>query len=119
MPRDVLRAIVRLIKPDSPEARSNEDERTIAQAVDYEYEIWRETIVAKTQQSRKKSAPVSSQPKSEPINTERQAGPPTRRVERRRRYARIQKMYSSNRSRCADEVLSGDWGKSRSDVPDE
>ena len=67
MPRDVLKAIVGLIKPDSPEARSEEVERTIVQAVDYEYEIWRETIVAKTQQSRKKSAPVSSQPISEPI----------------------------------------------------
>ena len=57
MPRDVLRATIGLIKPDSPEARSEEDEQAIAQAVNYEYEIWRETIVAKTQQSRKKSAP--------------------------------------------------------------
>ena len=93
IPHDVLRAIVGLIKPDSPEARSKEDERTIAQSVHYVYEIWHKTIVAKIQQSRKKSAPVSSQPKSEPINTERQAESPIRRVERRRQYARIQKMY--------------------------
>ena len=119
MPRDVLRAIVGPIKSDSPKARSEEDERTMAKAVDYEYEIWREIVVAKTQQSRNKSTPVASQPKSEQINIERQAGPPTRRVARRRQYARIQNMYSTNRRRCADEVLSGDWAKSRSNVPDE
>ena len=36
-----------------------------------------------------------------------------RRALRRQQYAKIQKLYAKNRSRCAELVLSGDWKKDR------
>lgn len=64
-------------------------------------------------QSQASSAPTRQRWSAASRNQRRNAGPklsPSRR-KRRTQYAEVQRLYSKNRSKCAGNVLSGDWEK--------
>lgn len=42
--------------------------------------------------------------------------PPSKKMLRRRLYGVVQSLYRKNRSRCAKEILSGDWAKEKKEV---
>ena len=41
----------------------------------------------------------------------------SKKLERRRQYREVQRLFKKNRSRCADLVLSGDWSKEPVEIP--
>lgn len=100
------------------------DLKQMQSIIDREYRGWFQRTFpdCANKPGRKGRAPVSRRPltraKRIAAHTVSKATTPlSARKRRRRQYAEIQRLYKTDRGRCADEVLTGAWAKDKQQVP--